>query len=278
MDNVIDPAGPEILLHDAVQGVLTNTRKAMEARKMEHAIEIQRPGEHLPAAAEPMTPMAMLDRAIAQGAGIEVLERLFALQERHEKNQARKAFDEAIADAKAEIAPVVRNATGHNSKRYADFAAIARAVDPVISKHGLSYRFRTEQSDKIHVTCILSHKAGHSEETTLAGPADTSGSKNAIQAIGSTLTYLQRYSLTQALGLAAANDDDGASASRASDTISADQVKIILKLIDETDSDIEQFCMVGKIPSIPEMPANQFESAVRLLNQKKAKMSQRAAS
>jgi hypothetical protein len=85
-------------------------------------------------------------------------------------------------------------------------------VDPIIGKHGLSYRFRTTQTDKISVTCILSHKAGHSEETRLPAPPTPSGNKNAIQAIGSTLTYLQRYSLVQMLGLAAANDDDGKAA------------------------------------------------------------------
>ena len=91
---------------------------------------------------------------------------------------------------------------------------LPQMVDPIITSHGLSYRFRTQQNDKINVTCILSHKAGHYEETTLSGPADATGSKNAIQAIGSTLTYLQRYSLVQALGLAAANDDDGKSSGK----------------------------------------------------------------
>jgi hypothetical protein len=282
MVQVIDPAGTEQQIGGLALGVVAKARAKMEARQMGNAVEIQRPGEHLPAPhSEPMTPMAMLDRAISQGAGIEVLERLMTLQERYEKNEARKAFDEAISDAKAEIGPVVRNATGHNNKRYADFAAIARAVDPIISRHGLSYRFRTAQTDRINVTCILSHKAGHSEETTLGGPPDASGSKNAIQAIGSTLSYLQRYSLTQALGLASANDDDGATAGKNDDqlrTISADQVKVILKLLDETDSNVEKFCQMGKIAAVPEMLASQFDSAVQLLNQKKAKLSQRVAS
>jgi hypothetical protein len=163
----------------------------------------------VPLSGNALTPMDMLDRAVAQGASVEVLERLMGLKERFDANEARRAFDAAVADAKAEIKPIARTATGHNSKKYADFAAIARAVDPIITKHGLSYRFRTEQGDKINVTCILSHRAGHSENTTLSGPADTSGSKNAIQAIGSTLTYLQRYSLVQMLGLAASEDDDG---------------------------------------------------------------------
>jgi hypothetical protein len=162
-----------------------------------------------PSALVPVTPMDMLNRAVSSGASLDMVEKLMTLQERWEGNQARKAFDEAIAAAKAQIPPIERNATGHNNKRYANFAAIATVVDPILSQHGLSYRFRTTQTDKISVTCILSHKAGHSEETTLAGPADSSGNKNAIQAIGSTLTYLQRYSLVQMLGLAAAADDDG---------------------------------------------------------------------
>ncbi len=155
------------------------------------------------------TPMSMLDRAVAQGASIETLEKLMGLQERWERNAARRAFDAAIAAAKSEITVVSKNATGHNAKRYANFAAYARAIDPVIGKHGLSYRFRTHQDDRIHVTCVISHRDGHSEENTLSGPADTTGSKNPIQAIGSTLTYLQRYALVQGFGLAASEDDDG---------------------------------------------------------------------
>ena len=156
-----------------------------------------------------MTPMAMLSQAVARGASLEMVSKLMDLQERVERGQARRDFDEAIAAAKAEIRPVARNATGHNSKKYANFAAYAKEVDPVLARHGLSYRFRTEQDGAIKVTCVLSHKNGHSEENSLSGPADTSGNKNNIQAIGSTLTYLQRYTLTQALGLAASDDDDG---------------------------------------------------------------------
>ncbi|UQD69236.1 ERF family protein [Bradyrhizobium japonicum] len=152
--------------------------------------------------------MDMLARAVQSGADLDMIEKLMNLQERWEAGNARKAFEESLAKAKGEIPVIIRNASGHNSKKYADFAAIAKVIDPILARHGLSYRFRTTQTDKISVTCVL-FGHGHSEETTLSGPADASGSKNAIQAIGSTLTYLQRYSLVQALGLAAAEDDDG---------------------------------------------------------------------
>lgn len=172
-----------------------------------------------------ITPMDMIDRAISSGSSVEMLEKLLALQERYEANQARKAFDNAISLAKAEIAPVVKNKKGHNSTKYADFSAISSAIDPIITAHGLSYRFRSAQSDRITVTCILSHRDGHCEETTLSGPPDATGNKNAIQAIGSTLTYLQRYTLIQSLGIAVTDDDDGNKAKSVDDPKSSSELK-----------------------------------------------------
>jgi ERF superfamily protein len=226
--------------------------------------------EPQPRAVAAVTPMDMLNRAVESGAGLEMVEKLMSLQERWETGQARKSFDRAIAAAKAKITPIQRNAKGHNDKRYADFAAIAKVVDPILSEHGLSYRFRTAQGDRISVTCILSHEDGHSEETTLSGPADASGSKNAIQAIGSTLTYLQRYSLVQMLGLAASNDDDG-KASAAGGTITEDQAAELIALADEVNADKRAFCEYFKIDGIAMMPAKDFERAKIALNKKRAK-------
>jgi uncharacterized membrane protein len=237
---------------------MTQEAKAV-ATRMQAPLE-----EMLPVA---VTPMSMLDRAVASGAPIEVLEKLMGLQERWEANQARKAFDEAIAEAKAEIPPIIKNRTGHNDKRYADIAALATVVDPIISQQGLSYRFRTVQEGSvISVTCVLSHRAGHSEDHTLSGPADTSGSKNAIQAIGSTLTYLQRYSLIQALGLAASNDDDGAAAG-AGEAISDEQIAQLRKAIKDFDADETKIAAFAKVETIEEIPAQLFDKAVAALNE-----------
>jgi hypothetical protein len=219
--------------------------------------------EPLPAT---LTPMDMIERAVTSGAGIETIEKLMGLQERWEANHARKAFDAAVADAKSEIKPVTRNAKGHNEKRYADFAAIALAVDPILSRHGLSYRFRSQQNERINVTCVLSHKLGHSEETTLSGPPDNTGNKNAIQAIGSTLTYLQRYSLMQALGLAASNDDDGRATGG---PISDEQIDTLASLIQETKSDISKFLKWARAESLSDIPASKFGEARAMLETKR---------
>jgi hypothetical protein len=221
-----------------------------------------------PASSGALTPMDMLSHAVERGADLDMIEKLMNLQERWEASQARKAFDESISAAKADIPPIERTGKGHNDKRYATFAAIARVVDPIISQHGLSYRFRTTQGDRISVTCILSHKSGHFEETTLSGPPDASGSKNAIQAIGSTLTYLQRYSLVQMLGLAAADDDDG-KASHGGATITEDQAADLVALADDVGADRAKFCKYFKVESFSALPASRFQAAVDALNAKR---------
>jgi ERF superfamily len=165
------------------------------------------------------TPMQLLDQAINKGANVETLERLLALQERYEKNQARKAFDAAIALAKADIPVIFKDQEvdfttqkGRTNYQYENLPGIARVIDPVLAKHGLNYRFRTSNNaSSVTVTCVLSHRDGHSEENSLSGPLDLSGNKNPIQAIGSSVTYLQRYTVKAALGLSASADDDATS-------------------------------------------------------------------
>jgi hypothetical protein len=219
-----------------------------------------------------LTPMDMIAQAIASGAGVEQLGKLMELQERYEASQARKAFNAAIAAAKAEMSPVVRNRSGHNSKKYADFAAIAEAVDPILSKNDLGYRFRSETGERINVTCILFHKGGHSEETTLAGPPDKTGNKNEVQAIGSTLTYLQRYSLVQALGLAATDDDDGVKGGDGpTGPITDDQAAHLISICDEIGADKVAFCEYFKIDGIALLPADKYQRAIALLEKKRAK-------
>jgi len=77
-----------------------------------------------------------------------------------------------------------------------------------MSECGLSHSWRMDQDDGIKVTCCVTHEMGHQECTSLKGAPDTSGSKNSIQAIGSTVKYLERYTLYAILGLASKEQDD----------------------------------------------------------------------
>ncbi len=217
----------------------------------------------------------MLEYAISQGAAIETIERIMALQEQTRQREAKAAFDHAISQAKAEMPIILKSNkvdfTGKTGIRtnyqYEDLAQIAKDVDPILAKYGLSYRFRTnDDGDKIIVTCIVSHALGYSEENSLSARADESGNKNSIQAKGSTQTYLQRYTLKAALGLASAKDDDARFKDTGNmETITDDQIKRIRELIDKTNSDTAKFCQVMKVQSVADIAAKDFKSVERRL-------------
>ena len=226
-----------------------------------------------------LTPMDMVGRAVASGASIEVVEKLMALHERWEANQGRKAFDEAMAAAKAEIPVIFKSrevdftsAKGRTHYRYEDLAEIAKTINPILGKHGLSYRFRTTSpaNEPVTVTCIVSHRLGYSEENSLSAGRDESGNKNSIQAIGSTLTYLQRMTLKAALGLAASSDDDG-KAAEAVETITDDQVNTLRDLIEEVGADLPKFCAYLRVEALADLRQSDFKRAVAALEAKRAK-------
>ena len=212
------------------------------------------------------------------------LEGLMGLRERMEDRRAKQAFDNAIALAKGEIPPIVKNRAvdfttqkGRTNYRYEDFAAIASAVDPVLARHGLSYRFRSEQQgNRLRVTCRISHADGYGEDTSLEAANDESGNKNSIQAVGSTAVYLQRYTLKLALGLAATMDDDGRSAGAQSETIGPDEVAHIEQLLRDTESDLAAFLTAVKAQSIDEMTAAQYKTALVMFERKKKQLSRQA--
>jgi ERF superfamily len=221
--------------------------------------------------------MDMVREAVAGGASMEVIEKLIGLHERFEAAQARRAFDASIAMAKAGIGVVKKTRKGPNGM-YEDMGAIADEIGSALAKHGLSYRYRTEQSDKIKVVCVIAHKDGHSEETALSASADRSGSKNDIQAIGSTVTYLQRYTLKAALGLAVAADDDAQSASQEQAKISEAQLGELLALADDVQANKAAFCNWAGIESFADILASQFNKAKQALEARRGSTLLRARS
>lgn len=236
-----------------------------------------------------LTPPEMLARALSAGADITVLERLMNLQERWEAAQARKAFDAALSEAKAEFPTIVKNnavdyhsGRGRVNYRYEDLGSISRAIDPILAKHGLTYRWQTANDGRmVTITCVIAHKDGHSEATSLSAQVDDSGSKNAIQALGSATTYLQRYTLKAALGLAVSADDDAqsvqrrdespAAATQADGYITDAQADEIANLLIEVGVDIERFLQYMKVESISDIPASEYKRAITALESKRAK-------
>lgn len=162
------------------------------------------------------TPYALIESAVAGGASVETLEKLMALQERHEANEARKQFfvamqmfQERKPELKRGSSVNFNTAKGTTSYNFCALSDIEKALKGPLGECGLSYRFENfSEGAEIGIRCIVSHVSGHSEATSMKAPSDQSGNKNVIQAIGSTSTYLMRYTLIAAFGLTTADQDD----------------------------------------------------------------------
>lgn len=226
--------------------------------------------------------ISMIERAARDPAvDIDKFDRLMVWKEKIDRNNSVRAFNDAVALAKGEFGSITKNRVvdftsqkGRTNYRHEDFANVASVVDPVLSKHGLSYRYRSAQNgQRLTVTCILNHRDGHSEETSLEISEDHSGNKNAIQAVGSAATYLQRYTLKLALGLASSHDDDAqkAGASSSSGFITEAQQQTLRKQIAATATDIDSFLTFARAENLAEIKAEDFQMLRGLLAKKQQK-------
>lgn len=168
-------------------------------------------------AAPDHSPAAMMLTAMGRGASLDDIARMMTMQREWEAHEAKKAYNVAFAEFKAEAVRIVKNkavdAGPLNGKRYAELHAVVDALTPALSRHGLSASWKLTKDDKdwLEVTCYLRHVKGHEESVSMGGPPDVGGAKNALQARASTKTYLERYTLKAICGVSEGGDDnDGA--------------------------------------------------------------------
>jgi hypothetical protein len=148
---------------------------------------------------------------------LDRVERFLALKREYEADEARKAYVAAMAKFKAKPLTILKDKHVKFTKRdnttteydHATIGNVVRVICAGLGEEGFSHRWDTKQdASKITVTCVITHERGHSESTALTASPDDSGGKNGIQSIASTVTYLQRYTLLAATGMATSDQDD----------------------------------------------------------------------
>lgn len=230
---------------------------------MNEAVQIRQDVSQIPA--DPM--VSMIERvAMDPNSDLAKLERMLELKERHDAQNAKAAFSSAFSRAAAEFPTIPLNGKGHNNKPYATLEDITKLTRPVLSKHGLALTFSIDVGEQVIVTAKLMHEQGHSESTSMALPRDTSGSKNAVQAVGSTQKYGQRYTAQAILGLSLGMDDedDGAGAA-GKETISPEQYITLRDMIATIGIDEKVVVDAEKVSSLEALPADHFERVKRQL-------------
>jgi hypothetical protein len=225
----------------------------------------------------PTTPAVLLDIAVRQGADLDKLEKLMGLQERWEATQARKSYFEAMTAFKADPPEIDKDKkvsyktnSGTTAYNHASLANVTSKISSALSKYGLSANWTTKQDEKgVTVTCRISHVLGHYEETSLIAAPDSSGGKNSIQALGSTVSYLERYTVLALTGLATHDMDDDCKGEVA--YVSDKEKSTIIDMIHAKEVDQKKFLEYMKCESVEVIPAVDFKKAMEALRSAKGK-------
>lgn len=215
------------------------------------------------------TPATMILQAVKQGTDLKQVKELLDLQERWESNEAKKAYHVAMTAFKANAPKIDRDravAFGNTKFKHATLWNVVDKISLELTKHGLSLSWRVQQNGTICVTTKITHIQGHSEETTLSAPADGSGSKNAIQAIGSTISYLERYGALAMTGLATFDqDDDGNSVVELIDDKQKNQLTDLILAGSVNEG---AFLSYMKVESLDRIPKKEYQKAFAALEAK----------
>jgi hypothetical protein len=170
----------------------------------------------------PTTPMDLLRVAMEKGIDPDKLKVFVDMAEKFQAEARKAAFYDALARARSSPPDILKNKLmdhelkggGRRTYRYPTHDEVALKVADWMAPFGLAVMWIPSQSKgMVTITCRITHSAGHHEDFTLSAPEDMSGLKTPIQAIASTKTYLERYTLLGGLGLSSrelgAADVDG---------------------------------------------------------------------
>lgn len=115
-------------------------------------------------------------------------------------------LQKSLVGALAELDDPTKNRKGQHGSNYLDLAGLLSAVRKVLAKHDLAVtQDVVVDNGTLEVTTKILHSGG---EIRTYGPACVRATGD-MQSLGGFITYLRRYQLSAALGIAGAEDDDG---------------------------------------------------------------------
>lgn len=216
--------------------------------------------------------ISMIERAASNPqVDIEKMERLLLMREKMAAQQAKTSYLAAFAQLQAELPAATRNGTGHNAKKYARFEDVVAALRPHLHAHGFSLSHRVDTTGNIiRVTGILGHRDGHTEQTEMTLPPDTSGGKTAVHAMASAISYGKRYVTLTLTGIATEDDDDGRKAGEGN--AKPDTLAEIKTLIEQTKADVGAMCAHFSVETLDDLTGKQAQKAKAMLIAKKMQM------
>lgn len=228
--------------------------------------------------------LSMLERlAMSKEVDPAKMQAVLDVQERIMNKAAESEFNRDYLAAKLKMPRVKKDGSveyleDKNNKsgpkvtafKYAKYEDIDKAIRPIEQEFGFSRIFttapRTGDGGGTIVHCTLLHKSGHSVKAEIAVALDVSGGKNNIQAMGSSFSYGKRYTTEMLWDIVKEGADDDANSV---DPIDEKQFKKLKKLIEETDTNEDEFKGYYNLEALDQMPKKIYQTAENILLTKK---------
>lgn len=169
-----------------------------------------------------------------------------------------KQIASALVKAQREFGPALKTSTNpHFRSKYADLAACVEAVIDALNNNGIFLMQMTHETpDGAMAETVFVHESG---EMLSAGKLFFPASKHDAQGYASSLSYVRRYSLMAACGIAP-EDDDGNAASKPAPkppkVEAKPESKVEAKPV-ETNAGVAEFAMNMFTEFLPEAKSEQ---------------------
>lgn len=233
------------------------------------------------------TPETLLEKALASGLAPEAMERFYELYQKMTADRQRQHYTKAMADFKAKCPAISRKTQNAYFKRkivdrngvsrdvpttYASLEDIGETIRKPLEECGLSYRFDglKVEGDMVTLNCVVSHVGGHSERSPVSLPYKSNAGCSDQQKMGAAMTYAQRYSLIQALGLTTCEEDvDGNDGTATGEPITEEQAANIRAAVEGIGGDTAKFLKWLGVSKFTEIPAARYSEALKAIEDKR---------
>jgi hypothetical protein len=215
----------------------------------------------------PVDPMVgMIERMVMdQSVDLDRLDRMFAMKDRLDADTAKKAYASAFSKMQSALPVIAERGEIKNRDKvvqstYPLWEDVIDALRGPLASNGLSMSFDRRKEGQVTVIgCIVTHDQGHSMRAEIDLPRDDSGSKNAVQGEGSTVSYGQRYSSKMLINWISegTEDNDGATAGKA--TIGPEQIDEIEATVEKIGIKISVILNAERIEAIHYLPESRFQ-------------------
>ena len=221
------------------------------------------------------SPAEMIRLAVSGGADLDKLEKLLALQERYEANEAKKAYSNALAIVNKNIPLVNKNSINTQThSKYASLDNIICKTKEIYASEGFSVTFYegvTDKPENVRVCADVLHKQGHKETYYFDIPMDGRGLKGnanmtAIHAKASSVAYARKYLMCLIWNIPTADNDGNIVVEN---FIDENKVSILKDLLTSLQVDEAKFLEYMEVEKVEDIPASKYSKAKIALEAKR---------